>query len=127
MSRQSWAIVYKMREVDEVLRQDPTLQSRIREVHPAVSFYFLSGERAVQHSKKTKEGKEERRRLLATVFLERLEGAARDKRLLACNEDDVMDAFSAIWTAERILTGKARIYPQFRQKTLLNLERKIGP
>jgi len=125
MSRQSWAIVHKIREVDEVLRRDPTLQARIREVHPEVSFYFLSGQRALQHSKKTKEGKAERRRLLESVFAQWVEAAIREKPRLACNEDDILDAFAALWTAERILTGKSRTIPAIPPKDSCKLRMEI--
>jgi predicted RNase H-like nuclease len=55
LSRQSWGIAPKIREVDELLRQRPELIGRVREVHPEVCFWALSGA-PMLHSKKTREG-----------------------------------------------------------------------
>ena len=42
LSLQAWAIVGKIRDVDDMLRHDTALSARVREVHPEVSFYFLA-------------------------------------------------------------------------------------
>jgi predicted RNase H-like nuclease len=55
LSRQSWGIAPKIREVDELLRQRSELVSRVREVHPEVCFWALYGA-PMPHSKKTREG-----------------------------------------------------------------------
>src|SRR5512143_4090806 len=39
LSRQAWAIAPKIREVDDLLRRDPQLRAKTREVHPEVCFY----------------------------------------------------------------------------------------
>ena len=106
MSRQAWAIVPKVRDIDELLRQDSELRARVREVHPEVSFYFLNNERPLPHGKKCKIGREERRKLLEPKFGQCLQAALKERRNLASTEDDVLDAFVALWTAERILYGR---------------------
>ena len=111
MSLQAWAIVPKIREVDELLCHDPELSARVREVHPEVSFYFLAGGQALQHSKKKRAGREERRKLLEPLFGAWLLEAVSERARLASAEDDVLDAFVALWTAERIATGAAITIP----------------
>ncbi len=112
MSRQAWGITAKIKDVDGVLRHDYALQERVREVHPEVSFYFLAGERPMQYNKKCKAGREERFRLLAPAFGRWLSRALEERRWLASAEDDVLDAYAALWTAERIVSGIARTIPK---------------
>jgi predicted RNase H-like nuclease len=111
LSRQAWLIVPKIRDVDRALRQDPGLWARVHEVHPEVSFYFLAGGRSLSYGKKRKIGREERRALLAPIFEPFLSAALADRKSLASAEDDVLDAFAALWTAERIAKGMSRTIP----------------
>ena len=111
MSRQAWAIVPKIREVDALLCQDPELRARVHEVHPEVSFYFLADKHPQQHSKKSKIGREERCALLEPMFGQRLRAALKELGKPACAEDDVLDAFAALWTAERIASGVSQTIP----------------
>jgi predicted RNase H-like nuclease len=111
LSIQTWRIVPKIREVDDLLRQDLALQAVVREVHPEVSFFTLAGERSMQHSKKTRAGKEERKSLLEPVYGRWLATALAETRALRCSEDDVLDAFAALWTAGRIASGTSRSLP----------------
>jgi predicted RNase H-like nuclease len=111
MSLQSWAIVPKIREVDEVLREDVTLQSKVREVHPEVSFYFLAGKQPMKHSKKRRAGKEERRSVLEPVFGHWLAAALAERKSLGSAQDDILDAFVALWTAERVALGTFHTIP----------------
>lgn len=59
LPKQSWAICSKICEVDRFLQERPELRGRIREIHPEVCFYGLSGS-AMNHSKKKGQGAEER-------------------------------------------------------------------
>ena len=69
LSRLAWAIVPKVRDIDSVLRDNPQVQDRVREVHPEVSFYFLAGEQPMKYSKKKRTGREARRQLLAPLYV----------------------------------------------------------
>jgi predicted RNase H-like nuclease len=112
LSRQAWAICYKIRDVDQLIHQDPGLKARVSEVHPEVSFYFLAGNRPLQHNKKRKEGRTERQKLLEDVFGEQLHDVlAQCRERKKVGEDDILDAFVALWTAERITSGKAQTIP----------------
>ncbi|MGO9313734.1 MAG: DUF429 domain-containing protein [Syntrophobacteraceae bacterium] len=111
MSRQAWGIVSKVREVDELLRQNPELRSRIREVHPEVCFYYMNGGIALPDSKRTEAGQIARRILLQPQFGEWLNIAVTAQRPYGCAPDDILDGFAALWTAERIAESRASSIP----------------
>jgi predicted RNase H-like nuclease len=108
---QAWAITEKIREVDSILQTDTELRNKVREVHPEVCFYFLAGGKPCQHSKKKWAGREERRNLLTPWYNGSLKSALADRRRFACAEDDILDVFAALWTAERIADGEPQIIP----------------
>ena len=66
LQRQTFNILAKIREVDAVL--SPEMQSRIVESHPEVSFWAVGGEHHLLHAKRTPEGRQERVRLLESVY-----------------------------------------------------------
>jgi len=111
---QSFAILPKIREWDELLQCDSQARLTVREIHPEVSFAALNGGfgRGLAYRKKSPEGITLRKALLSPNFgspaMERLLGAV-DRRLAAI--DDVLDALAALWTAERIITGSAHSLP----------------
>jgi predicted RNase H-like nuclease len=110
ISRQTWGILPKIRIVDSLLRNDPALQQRVREVHPEFCFLLLAGH-PMYHKKKSKQGQEERLRVLEQWFGEYLEAAVLQRLRLGCQLDDLLDAFAACWTAERIFSGQAETLP----------------
>ncbi len=65
----------------------------------------------MEHSKKRKAGRDERRELLEPDFGPSVEAAVAAYSELKCTEDDILDAFAALWTAERIESGKAQALP----------------
>ena len=104
LSKQSWAISPKIREVDELLQSRSDSRRQVREVHPEVCFWALVGH-PMLHSKKTREGFRERlaalephvsnaAELVATAFLEH--GGFEAQR------DDIIDALVAALCASRI-------------------------
>ncbi len=111
MSKQGFAISPKIKEVDALLRHEPALREVFREVHPELCFYLMAGRQPVVAGKRTDEGSKTRRRLLKPVFGQWLPGALSDRRKLHCEEDDILDAFAALWTAERIARGVAQTIP----------------
>jgi predicted RNase H-like nuclease len=111
LSKQAWAIVPKIREVDEFLRGEPLDQDRVREVHPEVCFYFMAGCRSMGTAKKKAAGRAERAALLRTHFGNDVDSAFADRRRLGCHADDLLDALAALWTARRIHAGTAVTLP----------------
>ena len=118
MSRQSFAIMAKIAEVDAVLTTGTAaLRERVAEIHPEVSFSLWNGGTAMVHAKKTAAGRAERRRLVDTVWpraVPRLEIqlGATGRRY---GVDDLYDALAALWTARRIRAGSARTFPDEMQ------------
>jgi predicted RNase H-like nuclease len=111
MSKQTWMIIPKIREVDKCFEQDKGLQLRVREVHPELCFFYMGEEHPARFNKKKLEGREERLRLLEPFFGEAPRAALSEKRALASQTDDILDAFAALWTAERIARGIAGAIP----------------
>ena len=98
-------------QVDAVLRRMPALRERVHEIHPEVSFFFLGGGKPMRHGKKTEEGTMERANLLGTVFGRAIEDLLAARFYVQVGVDDVLDAFAALWTAERIHNNAHLILP----------------
>lgn len=103
LSRQSYSLFDRIREVDALTRPG----DKVFEVHPEVSFCALAGS-ALPHPKKTWNGQMLRRSLLekAGIVLPGELGSAARVR-----PDDVLDAAAAAWSAMRIARGEARSLP----------------
>ena len=108
LSRQAFAILPKIRDVNLLLQPNPSLQTRVREIHPEVCFAVWNWGVSMRHRKASPEGRAERERLIdaewsgqRAAILDRLQGAYE--------YDDLNDAFAALWTARRIAAGTARV------------------
>jgi predicted RNase H-like nuclease len=64
ISRQTYHIMKKIKEVDDFLNHHPEAKKTVRETHPEICFWALAGHRPMQHKKKSPEGKDERLALL---------------------------------------------------------------
>ena len=112
MGVQAWGIFPKICEWDIYLRTHRNVAKRTFEVHPEVSFWALNASRPMQYGKKSREGRRERRELLAREF-----GASAIDEARSCHtrrdvaDDDLHDAFVALWTASRIHAGVAKCIP----------------
>jgi predicted RNase H-like nuclease len=110
LSRQSWHICPKIREVDEWLQAETTWHGRLREAHPEVCFWALNGGEPMQLYKKEHEGRIERQRLLTrhwpqseATYVQAL--SAFPRKLF--QPDDLLDALVLALTAakpERLVT-----------------------
>jgi len=111
ISKQAWAITPKIREVDDLLRDRDSLVSTLREVHPEVCFRAWAGA-PLSSSKKRHEGSQERRLLVVDHFgVEALEMTRRAWKRASVSDDDILDAFAALRTAERLYAGTAERMP----------------
>jgi len=110
LSKQSFAIMDKIRQVDELMT--PALQSRVREIHPEVSFWALNNKKPMQQNKKTSAGRKERMKLLNPIFpnIEKVVGEARKPN--EAGPDDILDALVAAWTAGQVVLGKSKTLPE---------------
>lgn len=112
LSRQTFAIIDRIREVDDEIRQNPALQSRVREVHPELCFYYWNACRPMRAAKKKPEGERERLELIEHYFGNDAFTAVRPSvpsRL--ASDDDIIDAFAALWTSRRIVENSAVTIP----------------
>lgn len=109
---QAFAILPKIREWDTLLRSDAQARSRVREVHPEVSFAAMNAGLGLVPSKRSAEGHALRVQLLGRHFGQDVVEAlvAQVPRRLAA-ADDVVDALAALWSAERIHAGRAGSLP----------------
>lgn len=102
ISKQSWAIVDKVKQIDRVLQRHHELRGRVYEIHPEVSFAMWNGGAPFDASKHTDAGIAARRALATSHFGE-LPPVPK-----YASENDLLDACAALWTAERIHAGRAR-------------------
>jgi len=103
VSRQLFAILDKIREVDEL--ESPALQDRLFEMHPEVSFTELAGA-PMRFHKSTDEGRNERLDALRRAFPGHALDAVTGERLRGAQPDDVLDALVGAWTAGRYVARR---------------------
>jgi predicted RNase H-like nuclease len=126
ISKQTWGILPKIKEVDSFLRVDISRQSWINEVHPEVCFAEWNSGKPILDNKKTRAGKEQRASLIEGHF-----GAEviEKVRINLCggrfSRDDLYDAFAALWTCERLQQGRAISLAQASQFDSLGLLMEI--
>jgi len=110
MSKQTFAISPKIREIDALLQNRMELRAVVREVHPEVSFAELVGKPMI-HRKSSIAGREERRKALTHMFpnLRMIEDAGRQQGLAV---EDILDATVACWSASRLAAGTGRGLPE---------------
>jgi predicted RNase H-like nuclease len=111
LSKQAFNLLPKIREVDQYLLQHPQDHSRVREVHPEVSFATWNDGRALVYRKTHVSGRGERERLIDSIWNGERERMWTRIKGTGCRRDDLNDALAALWTARRIARGTARRMP----------------
>lgn len=104
LSQQAWRLLPKIREIDTFLRTDLSRAERIVEVHPEVSFYFWNDETPLRGSKKSSEGRAARAQLIDATWPDQREKLLHALRTIHGRdfaEDDLCDAFAALWSMQR--------------------------
>jgi len=128
LSRQSWGICPKIREVDAVLRLAPRLQDSIRETHPELCFRLLNRGRPLANPKKGQAGQRVRRELLRG-FAVNLDAATRQARRLyrsaSLSPDDLLDAVAAAVVARLAAEGKAASVPLAPERDACGLAMEV--
>lgn len=124
ISKQTFAITPRIAEVDAALREDARLRASTYEVHPEVSFTAWF-EDEVLYAKKTEEGKELRMKLVESFFGRYAYTFAREFLPKAVQDDDILDAFAATWTAWRIAANIAESLPSLPPRDSKGLEMAI--
>ena len=101
ITKQTYAIIPKLQEVDTLLRDSAKARRLVREVHPEVCFWALAG-MPMKHGKKRSAGFDERLKALRTVWqsVDVLVADVLAKTLRKCvGRDDILDAAVAALTA----------------------------
>jgi predicted RNase H-like nuclease len=111
LNRQTWAIMPKIVEVDACLSAHPTLQRWIREVHPEVCFCAWNNNVAMVHRKKSSDGRAEREVLVEPRYGKEYQAARSSLPRGQYSNNDLLDAFAALWTAERVAAESATVLP----------------
>ncbi|MBI2433807.1 MAG: DUF429 domain-containing protein [Candidatus Hydrogenedentes bacterium] len=83
----------------------------MREIHPEVCFWAWNGEKPMANNKKIPAGRAEREGLVRRRYSEAYDAVRLKLPLDCCANDDILDAFAALWSAERLVEGKALILP----------------
>ncbi len=114
VSKQSFMIFPRIREIDTLLRARAGLASRVYEAHPEVAFWSMNGETPLAEPKKANgrphaEGLALRRGLLRAAGLDAGLVAAGPPKGAAA--DDYLDALACLVVARRIHAGTARPFP----------------
>jgi len=112
LSKQSWSLVSKIREVDELLGRN-RIQGQVREIHPEVCFAALNRLCPMEQSKKSEEGFRERLAVLRRAYpqaQEVVEYALAKWKRREVAQDDILDALAAAVTAY-LGRGRLRTYP----------------
>jgi predicted RNase H-like nuclease len=117
ISRQTWAIMPKMREVDSFLQDHADVREVFKEIHPEVCFWGLARMKSMKANKKEWVGTEERIGVLLPFLPE-----VKDLLLFGMTSlkgkiltDDILDALAALVTiggedgSLRILPGNPEI------------------
>jgi len=102
LSKQSWGLVPKIREVDDLLLRDEKAREHIKEIHPEVCLWALAGGHPMDHHKSTEQGYLERAHVLESVFpgaYDIIANALDQWTRGDVARDDILDALAAAVTA----------------------------
>ncbi|RXA21691.1 DUF429 domain-containing protein [Methanosarcina sp. MSH10X1] len=102
ISRQSWNIVPKIRDLDTFLIRNETFRSKVKETAPEVCFQAFMGS-PMRYPKKSLEGFSERIRALKNLCqsADKIAGSALSRyRRKEVSKDDILDALVAALTAQ---------------------------
>lgn len=118
VSAQAFNLFPKIREVDALLSDRPALRSVLHEVHPELAFacWNAAGGNALRpmpHPKKSGLGAHDRLELVFTCYGRRhFERFRRHHRASHVADDDVADAYAALFSATRIAQYKHCTLPE---------------
>ncbi len=102
LSKQSWFISDKIKQVDKLLISSIKYRKLIREVHPEICFWGLNGRKSMTYNKKTPEGSTERLEVIGKFYDgydELINKALLKYKKHDVTKDDVLDASVAAVTA----------------------------
>lgn len=127
LSQQSWGIVGKIREVDIFVVKNKSIRDKLKESHPEICFYALSGQ-PMQNSKKHKKGAEERICVLRKLYQntdEIIEFALNNYRRKELALDDIVDALCLAVSGLRGLEKGFSAIPHSQEKDLVGVNMQM--
>jgi len=102
LSKQSWFILPKVKQVDQLLNQFPNLY--LRESHPEVVFAALNNRQPLDYGKKSREGYQERLAIIQAItpleWVRALEHQIESTLVKHASPDDLVDAFVLMLAAK---------------------------
>ena len=107
LSKQTYALLPRISELDWLLRQKPDLVNTVFEVHPELCFYYWNKQRPMRYSKHSGFGFMERFQLVEQPYRGIAEEIRQSIQPKDASDDDILDALAALWTASRIQSGNA--------------------
>ncbi|MCI0494385.1 DUF429 domain-containing protein [candidate division KSB1 bacterium] len=127
ISKQTWNISKKIREVDELFAELKNATAKIRESHPEICFWALAGGKPMDFPKKSNQGIEERLQLLQNhcQLSEKIFSEAKLKyprKELA--KDDILDALALAITAAAPVETLCTI-PEIPERDDINIAMEI--
>jgi len=108
LSRQSWGLAPKIREVDKALGKEA--RQRVRECFPELSFATMAGH-PLAHGKRGVSGIQERVTLVVEAGFPDPLRARGSWPASQAAIDDILDAHACCWSAVRIFKGEAHHLP----------------
>jgi predicted RNase H-like nuclease len=112
VSAQGFALYSRVREIDQIIRNDDRVRRVTYEVHPELCFMAWNRGVPIAEPKTSPEGMSARSALAKAHFGEEMVGMVRRAHPRSrVADDDIFDAFAALWTAERIRSGTAEVSP----------------
>lgn len=118
ISKQSFAIIPKIAEVDRLLQERPEFRNRVHEIHPEVSFCCMNNGKPLMNKKRSSSGRADRVALVDGNYghgiYKDLANTLEEQR--GWEPDDLLDACAALWSAERIARGGGQLLPNNQVK-----------
>ena len=113
LSKQAFAILPKIRQIDDFLRRERSRSATVHEVNPEACFTYWNGGQPMQYAKRSGFGFVERFRLVEQAFPGCAERFRNEHPANQVSDDDILDALAALWTALRLHKSSAiRIGPE---------------
>jgi predicted RNase H-like nuclease len=109
VAHQSWGLYSKVREIDELLRNDISLRYQLFETHPELCFRQWNNGEVIQAGKKSPTGRQARVELIGEALFTAIRN--RHPKVSEVGSDDIADALAALWTAKRKWQGTAISIP----------------
>lgn len=128
LSKQTWGIIPKIREVDSLISMNKDAKIQIKESHPEIAFWALNNRKALLNNKKCEDGRIERMDVLMKFDKRSKEiyNSSLKKYLRKdVSKDDILDAICMAITGRLAINHNYKTLPQIMEIDEKNIEMKI--